>query len=123
MKLWKTWTYIPDRETLDQLRAFYRDVMGFPIVDDNPGESVWFDVGGGDELGFHVGEASDKPSTLSLVFLAEDVDAEVARIRSHGVEIVVEPADMSWGDRAAAFYDPGRHSVWIQRPARPGGTS
>ena len=116
VKLWKTWLYVSDADTLLRLQAFYSDVMGFGIVDDQPHESVWFDVGDGNQLGFHVGERIDNPGAVNLSFLSDDVDAEVERLRDRGVDIKVGPADMSWGDRAAAFYDPAGHSVWIQRP-------
>ncbi|TPJ31622.1 MULTISPECIES: VOC family protein [unclassified Mesorhizobium] len=53
-------------------------------------------------------EGSAQPAsnrTAILEFLVADVDAEFARLKEI-VEVVQEPKDMPWGNRAAQFRDP-----------------
>jgi catechol 2,3-dioxygenase-like lactoylglutathione lyase family enzyme len=53
----------------------------------------------------------DAGSRMQLTLTVDDVDAEVAGLRSRGVELLNGPLDRPWGIRTAAFADPAGH-VW-----------
>jgi lactoylglutathione lyase len=46
-----------------------------------------------------------------ILFLVEEVDAEAARLRDAGVEIVAGPEDRPWGHRTLHVLDPEGHLV------------
>ena len=46
-----------------------------------------------------------------ILFLVEDVDAEAARLRDAGVEVVAGPEDRPWGHRTLHVLDPQGHLV------------
>lgn len=74
-------------DDLDRATAFYRDVVGLPFLGrfDPPGLS-FFDLGGGTRL------LVEKGDTASLLYLGvDDIDAEHARLRDAGVDLVDEP--------------------------------
>lgn len=63
---------------------------------------------GGSETVALFREGSAQPAsnrTAILEFLVDDVDAEYARLKDL-VDVVQEPKDMPWGNRAAQFRDP-----------------
>lgn len=63
-------------------------------------------------------EGSAEPAsnrTAILEFQVEDVDAEFARLKD-SVEVVQEPKDMPWGNRAAQFRDPEGTLVSLYTP-------
>jgi uncharacterized glyoxalase superfamily protein PhnB len=61
---------------------------------------VWL----GDEHPGRSAPAGAPPVVLHLY--VEDVDAVVARAEEAGARVVMPPADMFWGDRAAQLVDP-----------------
>ncbi len=48
-------------------------------------------------------------TTMGLFLFVEDVDAAFARAKAAGVQVVMEPADMFWGDRYCKVIDPYGH--------------
>jgi len=54
---------------------------------------------------FHY-EKSDATGNMILTFDVDDVDAEYARMVSHGVVIVCAPTTHPWGARSFQFKDP-----------------
>src|SRR5688572_3816608 len=46
------------------------------------------------------------PTTSSTYVYVDDPDAAFKRAKEKGAEVVMEPADMFYGDRTAAFIDP-----------------
>jgi catechol 2,3-dioxygenase-like lactoylglutathione lyase family enzyme len=101
---------------LDATRAFYRDVMGFPIDVDRE-NWVSFRVGStlltlrprgvwriGDD-----GEIAPGTASVQLAFqvAVADVDAWHRHLVAHDVPILQEPADLpSWNHRTLFFRDP-----------------
>lgn len=57
-------------------------------------------------------EVGTKPRFELYVFV-DDVDASVEALRSTGVEVLREPEDMPWGDRAAYLCDPEGNVVTL----------
>ena len=78
---------------------------------------------GGSEVGLAVAGGSPplhgrptRPVTghrIELCIYVDDVDAAVEAMRGAGVEVVVEPADMSWGERIAYVADPDGNLVML----------
>ena len=105
----------------DQARAkqFYVDNLGCTMAADAPmGNDGWRWI----ELGFpgsdttlHLVRAKEYPSDVPvLVLVDDDVPATVERLRSRGVEILVEPHRPAWqrGRTVAAFRDSeGNHMM------------
>jgi methylmalonyl-CoA/ethylmalonyl-CoA epimerase len=65
--------------------AFYRDVLGIPVLGEFPGLAL-LDLGGGTRL---LLEGEGTPAILYLA--VEDIEAEAARLRAAGVRFEDEP--------------------------------
>ena len=125
-------------EDLDEVRAFYRDVLrARPVHEDDV--STVFDLSGTLLNVLAVGAATDvvapaQPAPVGttprmlLSLWVDDVDAVCTELRERGVELLNGPVDRPWGKRTAAFVDPSG-AVWevaqdIAAPAgRPGAAS
>ena len=59
-------------------------------------------------------EGSAEPAA-NRTFMVDDIDAEFARLKDE-VEVVNEPKDMPWGNRAAQFRDPEGTPVSLYTP-------
>ncbi len=106
--------------------AFYSRVFGTePVLLLNmPDGRVMhceFRVGGArfflsEELREHGGTPSPKSlgnTTVAVHLYVDDCDAMVAQMKSNGATIVMEPADMFWGERFARVRDPFGHEWGI----------
>jgi len=49
---------------------------------------------------------AQRPCEVILDFLAADADAEYRRIAAFGVDCVMPPSTMPWGNRSTVFKDP-----------------
>src|SRR5262245_48807132 len=96
-------------------RAFIRDLLGFPYVDDGDGWLI-FKLPPS-EVGVHPAEGGEPSHQLYL--MVDDITATMADFRDRGVPIVAEPADRGFGILATIrlpsgatldLYEP-RHSV------------
>ena len=58
-----------------------------------------------------------EPGRVALWLYCDDVDAEVAALREHKVEVTREPEDMEWGERMAIVLDPDGNEILLGRPA------
>ena len=104
----------------DAARAFFRDVVGFPFVEDHPG---WLIFGTGpSDMGVHPtgwegegGERHRVPMAHQLSFLCDDLDATVAELRARGAEFSTEPADQGWGI-TIMMKVPGAQDVMVYQP-------
>ena len=84
--------------------AFYRDVLGLAIFREWASGTVFFLGGGLLELSRSAGPVAD--DKFSLWLQVRDVNAEFARLREAGVEVVEAPVDEPWGLREARIRDP-----------------
>jgi methylmalonyl-CoA/ethylmalonyl-CoA epimerase len=73
-------------DDLDRATAFYRDVLGLPhIATYSPPGLAFFDLGG-------IRLLIENGAPPAVLYLAtDDIEADVARLRAHGVAIVEEP--------------------------------
>jgi predicted enzyme related to lactoylglutathione lyase len=103
---------------LARSRDFYRDVVGLRLGADMPPHWVDFDLGSGALLGIHpeTDELRVQPGSNSNGFAVDDVDAFVAGAEAHGVRVIKEPADESFG-RLAVILDPDGYTVQVYTPA------
>ena len=106
----------------DQARAkqFYVDNLGCTVAADAPMGSDgwrWVELGfPGSDTTLHLVCAKEDPSDEPvLVLVDDDVAGAVERLRSRGVEILVEPYSPAWqpGRTAAAFRDSEGNHVMI----------
>lgn len=104
---------------LPRLLAFYQGVLGFTetyrFPAEGPPQYVGLRLGSSSALG--IGEEAGTPTgpdqRLDLCVYADDCDAAVAHLRTHGATITSEPADMPWGERAAHVEDPDGNRLVI----------
>lgn len=108
-------------EDLPQIKQFYLDVFGVPVVFEDP-QSVVFQFG---DLLINLLTAAAAPEVVApaapgdadagprflLTVNVPDVDAVVAELLEHGVTLLNGPMDRPWGIRTASFRDPAGH-VW-----------
>ncbi|MBV9921998.1 MAG: VOC family protein [Pseudonocardia sp.] len=65
------------------------------------------------------GEGSAEPRanrSMIVEFIVDDVDADYARLRGVLADVVTEPRDMPWGNRALLFRDPDGNLVNLFTP-------
>jgi catechol 2,3-dioxygenase-like lactoylglutathione lyase family enzyme len=95
----------------DALRAFFRDVLGFPSVDAGDG---WLIFGlPPAELAAHPGE---KPGS-ELYLMCDDLEATMADLRAKGVELG-PVSDQGWG-RVTTIALPGGGELGLYEPRHP----
>lgn len=76
----------------EAVRAFFRDVLGFPSVDAGGGWLIFAAPRG--ELGIHPVEHVHREQ---LYLMCTDVKAEVSRLEAKGVEFTTPITDQGWG--------------------------
>lgn len=109
---------------LDASVAFYRDVLGIPMLFQVPGQPMAFFASGDVRLYLGVPENPEFTSKVVLYFTVADLDAEYARLSvEHGVRFTEEPRLVHRdgdGELWMAFCrDPDGHHIGLmqQRPA------
>ncbi len=96
--------------------AFYRDRLGFRVVDEYPGAYARLVAPrGGNSLALHRSEPGmrldPKVHGIRLYFEVRGLDAFCARLARAGVKFEQEPRDMPWGWRHAYLRDPDGHEI------------
>lgn len=109
-----------------RLVAFYEQVTGVsPVWGNELFAEIPTTVGtlaiGSDRTVPLFGEGSAEPSanrSAIIEFLVDDVDVTRARLRGLGLltDVVTEPRDMPWGNRALLFRDPDGNLVNLFTP-------
>ena len=94
-------------------RAFIRDVLGWPSVEDHPGWLIFKTPVS--ELGVH---PTDGPPHHGLYLMCEDLDAALARLTGRGVTVARDPADEGFG-RIAYLEVPGLGELGLYEPSHP----
>ncbi len=96
---------------VQNLRRFYRDVLGFPISYERE-DWVKFQIGASALAlrpldGLFADRRVEGPA-VQLAFRVDyaDVDACHEQLKGHGVPIIEPPADQDWGHRTLFFSDP-----------------
>ena len=115
--------------------AFYRDTLGLEVRNDVAnGDFRWITVGGSSQPGVNIvltnylmGSPADNDQLAALLakgalngvnFSSKDVDADFAKVRDAGAEIVQEPTEQFWGAKDFAVRDPSGNMVRVEQ--RPG---
>jgi catechol 2,3-dioxygenase-like lactoylglutathione lyase family enzyme len=105
-------------------RAFYRDVLGLKVADDDGTIVVFeehFAIHDGPKLAATVwgdartdGAAYGRRNVL-YYFEDDDIDACFARIKDH-VDLIHPIVKQAWGQRVFRFHDPDGHAVEVGEP-------
>lgn len=104
-----------------QLAKFYRDDLGFPLTDEQHGET---EPHYGCELGdvhfaIHpTSGAAPEPGRVRLAFVVFDMKEFVARIKGAGVELLYEPKDVGFAIMTAIEDPDGNHIEFTQLSQR-----
>jgi catechol 2,3-dioxygenase-like lactoylglutathione lyase family enzyme len=107
----------------DRALAFYVDVLGLELIDDSPmGPTMrWLRVGpklAQTSLTLVTWFPTMAPGSLKgLLFNTDDLDGDVERIRSAGVD-VSEMREETWG-RYVTLDDPDGNGIIVRGPVRP----
>ena len=109
------WLYSAD---VPRAIAFYRDVMGLPVVDDEYGVGH-FDAGNV-RLSIHPARPGQPVGSGGFyVFIVDDIEAEVQRLSARGVEFRGGITREPFG-RVAEFRDPDGHELSLWQMPREG---
>ena len=119
----ETAIYVDDFQAAE---AFYRTVLGLPVIGKEPGHHVFFQVGEGNVLLAFLAEATLKgdllpphgatgPGHFALGIEAEALDAWRRLLQGHGVSIEKE---VEWPREGKSLYfrDPAGNSVELVTP-------
>ena len=127
-------TFLPQTDP-DESLAFYRDVLGFEVLNDVGYQGMrWITVGpqgaSGTQIVLYppaanpgitedetqvIREMMAKGTFASLILSADDVDQAFEQIQAGGAEVVQEPVDQPYGVRDCAFRDPAGNLIRIQQ--------
>jgi len=108
---------------IDRSVAFYRDVLGIPLLFQVPGQPMAFFASGDVRLYLGVPEDPSYASKCTLYFRVEDIDAEYDRLAAAGAAVLGTPhvvhrdgATHLW---MAFLRDPDGHNIGLmqERPA------
>ena len=97
----------------DSVRAFFRDVLGFPSVDAGDGWLIF--ALPPSELGIHPSEGE---AYHELYLVCDDVNATVAALKSKGVKFTRPVSDQGWG-LMTAIQLPGGAELGLYQPKHP----
>ena len=123
-------------DDVDAALEFYRDVLGFVVLNDVSGNGWrWLSLGAPDQPGIALvlsapgaGRSPEDADVLHrlvakgsgpgpIVFSTSDLDATFERVRASGAEVLQEPMEQPWGPRDCAFRDPSGNLVRINGTA------
>lgn len=97
----------------DSMRAFFRDILGFPSVDAGDGWLI-FELPPA-ELGIH---PSDGEATHELSLMCDDIHATVAALKDKGVKFTRPISEQSWG-LVTSIQIPGGAELSLYQPKHP----
>jgi predicted enzyme related to lactoylglutathione lyase len=110
---------------IDRAVAFYRDVLGIPLLFQVSGQPMAFFASGDVRLYLGVPENEDFTSKCVLYFTVDDIEAEHARLRDeHKIEFIDQPHVVYSTDATelwmSFFRDPDDHHIALmqERPKR-----
>ena len=108
----------------ERSRHFYQDVLGFELVRDEPmgPEQRWVQLRPpGAETSITLVtwfETMPAGSTKGIVVESDDLEADVARLRSRGLASDLDIQEAPWG-RFVTFDDPDGNGIVLQATAEP----
>jgi catechol 2,3-dioxygenase-like lactoylglutathione lyase family enzyme len=104
---------------IDRSVAFYRDVLGIPLLFQVPGQPMAFFASGDVRLYLGVPEDPEFASRCTLYFRVDDIEAEHARLADAGVTMLGRP-HVVHRDGATELWmsflrDPDGHNIGLMR--------
>jgi catechol 2,3-dioxygenase-like lactoylglutathione lyase family enzyme len=104
-------------EDAPRARAFFRDVLGFPSVDDGQGWLIFALPPA--ELGVHPGPGGGgSQGRHELFFMCHDIGRTVEELTERGVEFVAPVTDEGWG-LLTRLQVPGAGEIGLYEPRHP----
>ncbi|MGB3722386.1 MAG: VOC family protein [Pacificimonas sp.] len=91
--------------------AFYI-ALGLEQIVDSPPSYARFETPTGETFSVHHVDKIESASTV-VYFEVDDVDAEIERIRTAGLDITTDAEDQSWRWREARLHDPAGNQICI----------
>jgi catechol 2,3-dioxygenase-like lactoylglutathione lyase family enzyme len=108
---------------LDRSVAFYRDVLGLPLLFQVPGQSMAFFAAGDVRLYLGVPESPRFRTTVLVYFWVDDIEAEYARLMDRGVTFDSAPHVVYHDDSGdlwmSFFRDPDGHELVLMQERPP----
>lgn len=134
MKITLHSSFLPHTDP-DASLAFYRDVLGFEVLNDVGYETMrWItvrptgqsgasivleppaaDPGVTDEERRVIQEMMAKGTYSGVLLATDDLDATFERVEAANADVVQEPMDQDWGVRDFAVRDPAGNLIRIQQ--------
>ncbi|HTQ09891.1 MAG TPA: VOC family protein [Fimbriimonadaceae bacterium] len=107
-------------------RAFLRDVLGWPFVEDvsGGGEGWLIFKTGPSEMGVHPthseyeGKTYESPRHHAISLMCDDIHATMAELSAKGAEFRAEVRDTGWG-LMAMMAVPGADDIMLYQPQHP----
>jgi catechol 2,3-dioxygenase-like lactoylglutathione lyase family enzyme len=102
---------------LDTALAFYRDVMGFPVMDERPDLGIagaWLRAGA-HQVHLVVRDGFSVDPAQHFALQVDDLDAWVAHLVDHGVQVRRPPHRLGAG-RQAFLTDPDGNRIELNQP-------
>ena len=103
-------------------RAFLRDVLGLPFVEDAGSEPGWLIFGTGrSELGVHPthsvweGKTYDTPRQHAISFMCDDINATMEELRAKGATFSGDVSDQGYG-LVTMLEVPGADPIQLYEP-------
>ena len=101
---------------LSRALKFYRDILGFEVVDSYPGAYVRLkSPAGATTIALHVVDSGQKMDSkaegVRLYFEVKGLDAFCTALAKKGVKFDQMPKDMPWGWKHAYLRDPDGHEI------------
>lgn len=127
-------TFIPIDDP-DEALAFYRDVLGYEVVNDVDMEGMrWITLassaqpdvgvvletagaGAGPADREVLGDLLAKGVLGRIIFATTELDALFEKLQASGAEVLQEPMEQFWGVRDCAFRDPAGNVLRFQERA------
>ncbi|HET6251648.1 MAG TPA: VOC family protein [Tepidisphaeraceae bacterium] len=98
----------------EELRAFFRDKLGFPAVDVGGGWLIFAPPEA--DLGVHPTEGNQTPSgTGAISFYCDDIASTMMELKSRGVQFTQDVQDYGYG-LVTYFKAPGDFVVQLYQP-------
>jgi len=95
----------------DESVAFYTK-LGLRQIVDSPPRYARFESSSGTTLSIHEADATTLP-TVTIYFEADDVDAQVSRLKADGLDFESDLVDQEWLWREAYLRDPAGNRLCI----------
>jgi len=117
-------------DDIEEMKRFYKGVLGFEIEEETSGAWVGFRVGSlylglrprGRSYDGHRTPKSSAGAQLSFRVPPADVDAAYDELTQKGVEVIEKPTNQDWPHRTMFLHDPENNIIEIYADIHPDDT-